>query len=181
MNDCPNADIRDQLPDLLHGHLDAASRARVESHLRACEDCRQELELLRGIRASAPRIAVDVDRIVAALPAAAVRHRRSWTARVWQLAAAVVFLAAGGSAVMKYVNHVAPHDGSRPAVVASNDGSASATSVAGDVELSVGYGYSDLTDAQLQTLLKDVEQITAVPLADPDVSVPNVTVNNGGV
>ncbi len=181
MNDCPNAEIRDQLPDLLHGHLDAASRARVESHLRACEDCRQELELLRGIRASAPRIAVDVDRIVAALPAAAVRRRRSWNSRVWQLAAAVVFLAAGGSAVVKYVNHVAPHDSTGAAVVAANDGSASATSAAGDVELSVGYGYADLTDAQLQTLLKDVEQITAVPLADPDVSVPNVTVNNGGV
>lgn len=181
MSDCPNAEIRDQLPDLLHGHLDAASRARVESHVRECAECRRELELLRELRASAPEIAVDVARIVSALPTAAARRPRLWTARVWQLAAAVVFLAVGGSAVAKYVNHLGAHDSTRTTVVASHDDSAVGTNGASDIELSVGYGYSDLTDAQLQALLKDVEQMTAVPMAEPDVSIPNVTVNNGGV
>lgn len=177
MSDCPNAEIRDQLPDLLHGHLDAASRARAELHLRTCAACREELELLRAVRASVPDVAVNVERIVSALPAPR-RRRRSWNARVWQLAAAVVFLAAGGSAVLTYVTR-AGNAGS--VVVASSHDSAAGTNGAGDVELSVGYGYSDLTDAQLQTLLDAVERITAVPLADPDVSVPNVVVNNGGV
>ncbi len=181
MTDCPNADIRDQLPQLLHGRLDAASKARVESHLRECGECRQELELLRGLRASAPEVRVDVARIVAALPAPSARRRHTWNSRAWQMAAAVVFLAAGGSAVARYVSHGGSTDTGRAAVVASTNDSAAGMGSAGDVELSVGYGYSDLTDAQLQTLLQDVEQITAVPLAEPEVSIPNVTVNNGGV
>jgi len=181
MTDCPNADIRDQLPELLHGRLDAASRARVDSHLRACAECRQELELLRGVRASTPEVRVDVARIVAALPAPAARRRHSWNSRVWQIAAAVVFLAAGGSAVARYVTRGGSVDSGRTAVVASTNDSAAGASSAGEVELSVGYGYSDLTDAQLQTLLKNVEQMTAVPLTEPEVSIPNVTVNNGGV
>ena len=32
MTDCPNAEIRDLLPDLVHGRLDAAARADVERH-----------------------------------------------------------------------------------------------------------------------------------------------------
>jgi Putative zinc-finger len=178
MTDCPNADIRDQLPDLLHGHLDDASRARVELHLRTCASCRQELELLRAVRRAAPEIAVDVGRIVSALPAP--RRRRMWNSRVWQLAAAVVFLAAGGSAVERYVNYGRPADPIH-AAVASNVDSGTGAGGGGEVELSVGYGYGDLTDEQLQALLQDVEQLTAVPMTDPEVSVPIVTVNNGGV
>lgn len=181
MSDCPNADIRDQLPDLLHGHLDAASRARVESHVRECAACRQELEMLRRVRASVQEVPVDVARIVSALPAPSVRRRRTWNARVWQMAAAVVFLTAGGSAIARYVSHAGVHDSTRTGVVASRGDSEAATNGAGDVELSVGYGYSDLTDAQLESLLKDVEHITAVPLAEPEATVPNVTVTNGGI
>ena len=144
MTDCPNAEIRDQLPDLLHGHLDATSKARVESHLRDCAACRQELELLRAVRASLPNVRVDVGRIVSALPAP--RRRRSWNSWVWQLAAAVVFLAAGGSAVVKYVSHPVAIDSTR-ATVASGVDSATGAVSASDVELSVGYGYGDLTAA----------------------------------
>ncbi len=181
MHDCPNAEIRDQLPDLLHGHLDDPSRARVESHLRGCAACRQELELLRGVRSAARRVPVNVAGIVAALPAPSVRRRRQWSARAWQMAAAVVFLAVGGSAVANYVSHGRIQDTVGTAVAVSHDDSATGAGTAGDVELSVGYGYSDLSDAQLQALLKDVEQITAVPMAEPDVTVPSVTVTNGGV
>jgi anti-sigma factor RsiW len=176
MSDCPNAEIRDLLPDLLHGRLDAASRDRVESHVRGCESCRRELALLRQVRHAAPQVTIDVNRIVAALPPAG-RRRAAWRAHVWQMAAAVVFLAVGGSAVARYVTHATRSDSARPGAVASNGDTSANTN---DVELSVGYGYTDLTDAQLQTLLKDVEQITALPMTDPDVSLPNVTVNNGG-
>ena len=72
MNDCPNAEIRDRLPDLLHEHLDAGARAQVMAHVERCADCRAELALLREARsllATAPL--VDVGRIVRALPSPA--------------------------------------------------------------------------------------------------------------
>jgi anti-sigma factor RsiW len=106
MNDCSNADIRDRLPDLLHEHLDAASRAMVVAHVAECVDCRDELELLRSVQktliAQTPR--VDVAYVVGALPKAPARRpqiqpaRRRWTD--WRVAAAVTVLIAGGSSVV---------------------------------------------------------------------------------
>ena len=55
MSDCPNAEIRDLLPDLLHDRLDAPTRARVLAHVDGCADCRSELELLRSLRGSLER------------------------------------------------------------------------------------------------------------------------------
>ena len=71
MNDCQNAEIRDQLPDLLHDRLEAAARLAVAAHVETCVDCHEELELLRVVlglaRAQTPT--VDVAAIVRALPA----------------------------------------------------------------------------------------------------------------
>ena len=36
MNDCPNAEIRDRLPDLLHDRLDPSARAAVTAHVATC-------------------------------------------------------------------------------------------------------------------------------------------------
>ncbi len=181
MNDCPNAEIRDQLPDLLHGRLDGAARARVEMHVGACADCAAELEMLRGMRGASPAPHVDVEGIVSALPAP--RRARRVGLHVWQIAAAVVFLAAGGSTLATYVHRLHKADSTAAVRVASRQDSATGSDAAqaGDVELSVGYGYSDLTDAQLEILLKDVEDLKAVPMADPETSVPNVTIGNGGI
>ena len=84
MTDCTNGEMRDLLPDLLHGRLEAAERAEVESHLRSCEDCREELELLRNMRSALRRApAVDVDSVVAGItPYRAPLERvpsRSWS------------------------------------------------------------------------------------------------------
>lgn len=68
MRECDDVDVQDVLPDYLGGTLGAAERARVERHLDACEGCRAELALLRGVRAMHRAPAVDVARIVAALP-----------------------------------------------------------------------------------------------------------------
>jgi hypothetical protein len=105
MNDCSNADIRDQLPDLLHDRLNVTARAAVVAHVDSCVDCRDELELLRGVRAAlvtqAPRI--DIAYVVGALPKppartiAAPLPRRHWAD--WRVAAAVTLLVAGGSSV----------------------------------------------------------------------------------
>src|SRR5512146_2882161 len=105
MNDCSNAEIRDQLPELVHDRLDAARRAEIVAHLSGCAECRAELELLGAARAmfdaQTPR--VDVTYIVNALPlarprVAPVEHRRpKWTD--WRIAAAVTLIVAGGSSL----------------------------------------------------------------------------------
>jgi hypothetical protein len=110
MNDCPNAEVRDLLPDLMHDRLDARTRARVVAHVDGCADCRSELELLRSLRGSLDRATprVDVNRIVAALPTpASVRPsqpRRAWRAlrglNDWRIAAAVTFIVAGGTSLV---------------------------------------------------------------------------------
>src|SRR5438445_12287695 len=102
MNDCANADIRDQLPDLLHERLDASARAAVQAHVADCVDCRAELELVRRTRrlimAATP--AVDVETIVMALPhprqAGAIATRRRMD---WRLAAAVAVFAVGAGSL----------------------------------------------------------------------------------
>ena len=99
MNDCPNADVRDLLPDLAHGRLGGDVRAQVEQHLTTCADCRAELELIRSVsRSLAAAPAVDVGRIVAALPTAHADQRRPVGVRGfggWRRAAAIVAVTAG--------------------------------------------------------------------------------------
>jgi len=125
MNDCSNAEIRDQLPDLLHDRLDVSARAVVLAHVDGCIDCRDELELLRGLRgaltARTPR--VDIAYVVGALPKAPTRttgfpsvatHKRRWAD--WRIAAAVTVLVAGGSSVAILNRAPAVPDGGTVAV-----------------------------------------------------------------
>ena len=104
MNDCQNAEMRDQLPDLLHERLGATERSVVIAHLDGCVDCRDELALLRVAHGTlikaTPR--VDLNFIVEALPKTAPRartlsvsRRPMWTD--WRIAAAAVVLVAGAS------------------------------------------------------------------------------------
>jgi anti-sigma factor RsiW len=104
MIDCPNGAIRDQLPDFVHDQLNAAARAAVAAHVASCGACAAELALLRELRGtlrSGP--AVDIARIVAALPASSrvqsgVR-RGGWRRLDWRIAASVAALAVGGSEI----------------------------------------------------------------------------------
>lgn len=98
MTDCPNAEMRDLLPDLVHGRLDAAARADVERHVRDCDECAAEVRLLRELRSAlhaAPN--VDVAAIVAAVPDYRRPGGRSWIG--WRTAATITVLVAGGSSV----------------------------------------------------------------------------------
>ncbi len=97
MNDCPNANVRDLLPDLLHDRLDAAVRVSVEAHVAECADCATELALLARLRSATGTPTVDVASIVAALPAYRAQLRRSWVG--WRAAAAITLIVAGASAV----------------------------------------------------------------------------------
>ena len=98
MNDCPNANVRDLLPDLVHGRLDVEARAMVEAHVAGCADCRWEVALLRDLRASRRRTPqLDLAAIAAVVPAYHAPARRSWTG--WRAAAAIIVLVAGASSV----------------------------------------------------------------------------------
>lgn len=136
MNDCQNAEMRDQLPDLLHERLDAAALATVTAHVAACADCRDELELLRVALATlvkaTPR--VDLNFIIEAIPKTAPRtltpkfaRRPMWAD--WRVAAAGVLMVAGASSYSLLGRHggVAVRDslgGSGVAAVASGVSSA---------------------------------------------------------
>ena len=99
MIDCPNGDVRDLLPDFLHGRLDASRRADVEQHLAGCEACRDELSLLRGLRATMDRgPRVRVDEVAAAIPPYRPPVRRS-SATAWRAAAAIAAMAIGGTSI----------------------------------------------------------------------------------
>jgi hypothetical protein len=103
MFDCANVQMRELLPELVAGSLDAAARARLEEHLAGCAECASELETLRLVRAafaSAP--VIDANRIVAALPkpvaAARVSRRAAPVKRWldWRIAAALTTITVGG-------------------------------------------------------------------------------------
>ena len=100
MNDCPNADVRDLLPDLLAARLNFDARRLVEAHVAGCAECQAELALLRDMHASllVRTPALDLSAIVAAIPTHRVPARRSWVS--WRTAAAITMVAAGGSSAL---------------------------------------------------------------------------------
>lgn len=196
MNDCPNAEMRDLLPDLLHNRLSATVRAEVTAHVDSCFDCREELALLRDVHgmlmARAPR--VDVSYVVNALPKPRARvqvkpaPRRTWAD--WRIAAAVTMIAVGGTSVVVARNGAAPaantaivaapptSDTVVPAVAATPDSSptivasTSATNAAATANESGSLGMSghlsDLDESQLKSLIDEIEQMQAVPLTEPE-------------
>src|SRR5215207_7109163 len=105
MFDCANIEMRELLPELAAGTLDAPTRARVEEHLLGCAECASELETLRAVRgafASVP--SVDVRRIVSSLPKPAAPARATPQAPVkrwvdWRIAAALTMITVGGLSV----------------------------------------------------------------------------------
>ena len=200
MNDCPNADMRDLLPDLVNGRLDAEARAAVEAHVAGCADCRAEVALLRAVR-SAMHIspALDLSAIASAIPAYRAPVRRSWVG--WRLAAAVTLLVAGGSSVVLLnrapsasvsvaVTKMAPVAepivaAAIPAVRPSVDSVATAPVVSpapaygrpaavpavGHELAMAGGSLTDLSDGELDALLRDIESLDAVTTTDVDVPV----------
>jgi hypothetical protein len=106
VNDCVNAEVRDALPDLMHGRLSALDTVTMTAHVESCADCRAELELLRTVKTEArlaPRI--DAARIAAAIPAygavdplRAPAHQKSIYSRIGglRIAVAAVMIAAAG-------------------------------------------------------------------------------------
>ena len=190
MTDCPNGDIRDLLPDLVSGRLAPGQRAEVEAHVRSCDDCRDELELLRGMHRSMHRVpAVDVADIVRALPAYQAPVRRMGNG--WRIAAAIMLIAGGGTSILVAHNdRILGGDSGQVAVVpttpaapvaradthiitstvqpaAASRPSATATVATAPRELAVASAsVGDLSDAELDALVNDLGSLDAVTPAD---------------
>ncbi|HKN68458.1 MAG TPA: zf-HC2 domain-containing protein [Gemmatimonadaceae bacterium] len=202
MTDCPNAEMRDRLPDLLHERLETSLRAAVMAHVEECDDCRAEITLLREARIvlSPEMRAVDVvaiSRVVIEQTRQAARtsaKRSPWTD--WRIAASVALLVVGAGSIAL----VRRSSGTRPlaAVVADThavmpnaavpDTAAAAPSsrpdtpveMATTAELSAAAPVSDLSEGELRALLRDLDQIDAVPSPEPEQANVRVSLPGGG-
>ena len=195
MNSCIEIETREMLPDLLHGKLDATARARVEKHVADCEECREELEVLRTVKAAAifaPTI--DVNRIVghiAPYSRIAPEVEAPVRSRVvsWLVAASfLVVIAGGGSLLMvQQKDSVAPYATVTPsksvAVVPTpvTVPSAGATDIASIDQpvvhaLALATGVETLSDNDLRQLMTDMDSFDALPGSEPE---PVMNVDNG--
>jgi hypothetical protein len=53
-NDMCSEDIKDRLPEYAIGNVSNGLAREIQDHLRACSDCREELEVIRGLLAARP-------------------------------------------------------------------------------------------------------------------------------
>lgn len=197
MTECPNGEMRDRLPDLLHDRLSGAERVAVEAHVASCAECRAELALLGRLRASMRRApAVDVGAVVGALPAYRAPARRG-TVGGWRAAAAIAALTVGGGTLLVArqqagrsaapvvvsrqpsvverpapVTEVAPAQ--RPAAAQGAPGAQRVAQSASRHELAVGGAVTDLSDRELAAVLDDLESLDALPSASVDVESPSL-------
>ena len=194
MTDCGNVDVRERLPELMHGVLPTGERLEVERHLAGCAACSEELALLVEVRGSlVPAPAIDVERIVHALeasrrrdaqpphvqraltPAAARDGGRRW-AQPWQRVAAAVLVVAGLAAAGLTATRTTRGTDSAPTIAsepsASAVGSATASPASTPVTaaapvLSLGGVLSALSDAELESMISELDDMAAVPTAEP--------------
>jgi anti-sigma factor RsiW len=188
MTDCPNGDIRDQLPDYVHDRLDTAARALVAAHVATCASCAAEVALLatarRVLTAAAPRI--DTARVVAALPAppratarpALVRpaqpaRRSAFHLTTWRIAAVVATIAIGGASIA-VIRGITQPDVTAVSVPPRAVEAPTPTEALADnnVALPDGGRIGELSDDDVQSLLNDIDQLDGVPDASPQPAVP---------
>ena len=163
MNECMDREIREMLPDVLHGTLAPGDRSRVDAHLATCGECRSELETLRAVQGAAvfaPNI--DVDQIVRQIPPYRIitpAEKRPTASRTvgWLVAASLALVIAVGGSVMTGRTDV-PEAPSSAAVV-----SAPATPTH---SLALASGVEDLSDGGLAQLISELNGFDALPAAD---------------
>ena len=197
MIDCPNGAVRDALPDYLNDRLDPAHRRDVESHLAGCAPCREELSMLRALRATVHRApGVDVEAIAASIPAYRAPARRNW-ATSGRIAAAIVAIAIGGTSItlLRTRTPAAPVEVMRPVAVAPTRSdpapraaappaietpaaehaapARASGSTAAVRELALAGGsIADLSDRELSALVEGIESLDGVPSADVETPEP---------
>ena len=200
MTECFNTEIREQLPEFAAGTLSAVDAALVEQHVGTCSACAEELEILRAVRdARIPVPFINVSRIVSALPPAPipVRDELPWYRRASiQMAAAFLLVAGGLFAVREAGDRVEMRTAAKVAAVpagqvAAEDKSVGVEGTAGLAappsvaparraladtparsDIALVAGLDEMTTQELTSLLREVEDIAAVPVAEPEVFSP---------
>lgn len=195
MNDCLNVEAREALPDLFNGRLSDLDTATMNAHVESCADCRAELALMREARSSAPIAPrMDAAMIASAIrpyPSASAipahRQRTSIFGRMGTLriAAAAVLIAAGGWIVSSTTSDTAaparqtanatpattavPENSpnraaSTPPASPTNPSTVRETEVA---SLSLVGSTADLSDADLEQLVADLDGMETLPSEEP--------------
>jgi anti-sigma factor RsiW len=188
MTDCPNVEMREQLPEFVHGMLDAPARERVQAHVDGCTECAQELAILRSVIEAAVIPQIDVTRIAAAIPAYRQREvegmesgidntvislpvRRPWFQRASvQLAAGLMVAAIGLSTVV--MNYERPSSGTtsvQGTIAAGNVGNQGLTLVA----------VNSLDNGQIEQLIAGMDSLDALPSIEPEPA--NMALLDGGI
>ena len=167
MRDCTNAEMRDLLPDVLHGRVTPEQRTVVERHLAGCEPCRQELALLTHVREAAPSPQVNVDAIARALPAYRASRPR-FASPVFRIAAGLILVAGAASLLLRDQD-----GGPRPL-----DTVAVATPATPPV-LSLGENFQDLSDSDLEAIASELQALDAVLSEEPEEIVMPLSGESG--
>lgn len=173
MNDCPNAEMRDQLCDVVHRTLSDADCRRVEEHIATCPDCAAEIELLRRARAVLSRTApaVSTSAIVAALPRP--QRARAMSFANWRVAASIAVIALGAASLSLVRVQNARNDGAPDSV---------GTMVAANIDthtLSFSGRLSALQDEDLEQLLADIDEFDGATPVEPSTVLPVPTWDGG--
>ena len=203
MTELTHEQIRDILPDYLHGHVDPALRATIESHLHGCAECASEMRVLRMVN-DAPSFAPMIDAVKVSsailpyggIPAEPARPRT----RVQQMVlatAAVVLIAVTtfsrftpqsptvasvpkqtATPVTAPVTKVA----SAPTVVPALPAVVKSSSAVKPVgELQVAAGLDGLSDKSVAQLARELDGLDGLPSADPEnLGVSDPTAGNEG-
>jgi hypothetical protein len=203
VSDCVNAEVRDALPDLLHGRLSELDTATMKAHVESCAGCRAELELMREIMRearSAARITppIDAAKIAAAIgpypapgvvPSGTRRTTVFGNGAMLRIAMVAAVVAVGGwllssgiddepgavtqtaatpssvTSVTSESNSASSSTGSSPAAPAR-----AATSAPRETQvasLSLVGSTAELTDADLEKLVAELDGMESLPSAEP--------------
>ncbi|MBI3569024.1 MAG: zf-HC2 domain-containing protein [Gemmatimonadetes bacterium] len=172
--------MRDRLPLWVHGALPSDEAGAVAAHVAGCEACAAEVALIRRIAGSLAAPMPDVARIVAALPTAADLRARAARTRRFRFAAAASVLLVASAAVVTLRSprdvgggraDAAPQlavraEPAMPSIVP--DESVTVTLDEPGVHDVPGFPtVSELSDDQLRELIVSLQQIEALPSAQP--------------
>jgi len=191
MRDCADGQMRDLLPGYVNQTLSAEDHAAVENHLSTCEDCAAEIEVIEAASRAFAAPVVNIAKIVKALPAAPRRTLRpAFAGSAWRIAAGIGVVLLGAGSVVMLRGLIVPEPtqtAATPAPVAAATALATtestispATAVARPrgtpaaspkqrtATMSFGGGLSDLSDAQLDALMSELDALDAIPSAEPE-------------
>lgn len=185
MTEITHDEVREALPELLHGNVDADLRIVLENHLRGCAECGKEMRVLQLVKDApsfAPRI--DAVKVAAAIPpyGGVPAERPSRSKVIWRMASAVAvvmvvvatFVSRTDRAPIAKPARVASA-GVTPEVVKTTPRSATAPIRAPKPraaeparELQVAVGLDGLSDGSVAQLVKDLDGLDGLPSPEPE-------------